>query len=59
MKGIHLKYVFCALIACSLAAPETKADITCRYWFDSETDLSKALTEKFDGNSIKLNLDAS
>lgn len=59
MKGIHLKYVFCALIACSLAAPEIKADITCRYWFDSETDLSKALTEKFDGNSIKLNLDAS
>lgn len=59
MKGIHLKYVFCALIACSFAAPEIKADITCRYWFDSETDLSRALTEKFDGNSIKLNLDAS
>ena len=59
MKKALLKYGISALIAVGWAVPELSAELTCRYWLDAETDISKAMTAQFDTNSFLLSIDTA
>lgn len=59
MKKSLLRFIAGGLIAFGPAVPDMNAEITCLYWFDSETDLSNAKTETFAGESFRLNVDAT
>ena len=59
MRQVLIRSLVCTICGLGLTAPEASAEVICRYWFDSDTDLSRAKTEQLEGNSFMLNIDTS